>query len=118
MTYAVLQISAAAYKDIRDRLTALDERLNPTPSYADEYIMGAGPTEKLLFGTIAFEALPPQDYSVDPAGGVNVSLTIWDRMKLAARRWEATMLASSPERRAGLEESADYLAAKLIDRTP
>jgi hypothetical protein len=62
MTYAVLQISAAAYKDIRDRLTDLDARLGANPSYASEYIRaGYGPhpaPEHLVFGTVALEALP------------------------------------------------------------
>lgn len=59
-TVAILQISAAAYGDIRNRLTALDARLNPMPSYADEYISPRSPydPERLVFGPVAFEALP------------------------------------------------------------
>lgn len=66
MSHAILQISAAAYADIRDRLTALDEKLNPDPSYASEYIRPAGVLgrpERLIFGPVAFEALPAE---VDP----------------------------------------------------
>jgi hypothetical protein len=61
VTYAILRISAEAYADIRGRLLALDEELNPTPSYASEYIEEgpwAGAAERLRFGPVAFEALP------------------------------------------------------------
>lgn len=60
MTYAILQISAAAYADIRGRLVALDEKLKPEPTYASEYIRHAvfDTPEHLVFGPVAFEALP------------------------------------------------------------
>jgi hypothetical protein len=57
MTYAILQISAAAYKDIRDRLTALDERLRVGPQYERAFIR-PGAKEHLVFGPVGFEALP------------------------------------------------------------
>lgn len=68
MTYAILQISAAAYADIRGRLVALDEKLAPTPSYASEYIMSGmfDAPERLIFGSLVFEALPPEPAVREP----------------------------------------------------
>lgn len=68
MTYAILQIAAGAYRDIRDRLTALDAATGARPSYASEYISEPGilgRPERLVFGPIAFEALPEPDQAVE-----------------------------------------------------
>lgn len=66
MSYAILQISAAAYDDIRGRLVALDERTKADPSYAGEYISAPGilgRPERLVFGPVAFERLPEEPVS-------------------------------------------------------
>ncbi len=62
MTYAILQISAAAYADIRARIVAIDERLR-IAEYVPQYIRPAAPgrhPEHLVFGPVGFEALPPE----------------------------------------------------------
>jgi hypothetical protein len=61
MTYAILQISAAAYRDIRARLVAIDERIGDgLNQYQRQYIRPPSPAclERLAFGDVAFEALP------------------------------------------------------------
>lgn len=59
MTYAILQVSAAAYAEIRGRIVAIDDKLRIGPVYQSEYIRPADRfrPEHIVLGTVGLEAL-------------------------------------------------------------
>lgn len=58
MTYSILQVSPEAYREVRQRIVAIDESIGGT-TYQRDMIM-AGKPERILLTGVAIEALPAE----------------------------------------------------------
>lgn len=61
MTYSILQISRAAYNEVRARIVAIDAACGGRGDYTREFIRppGQGKPELLVMGQLALQALEP-----------------------------------------------------------
>jgi hypothetical protein len=76
MTYSILQVSPEAYREVRQRIVAIDESIGGT-AYQRDMIM-AGKPERILLTGVAIEALPEEHQvggmSIPVVGAATMSL--------------------------------------------